>query len=538
MEGVSEDMEPLKVRFEQKRGHFMIIERDPPITRSEINETQMHMFRQCDIPGLLPLDTEDNDGQISLKFLLSGNRMLSEALRATSWSMYDMMNALCRLGEVLEECRNYLLDADRVRLFDEFIFVGKDWNELSFTYIPIDMPTLHKADDLERLIIRWMLKVKEPDGYAIQNLLKLVTTKGFIPLILSRYARQYLAGSLEVGSVSPSKQKNPMQLLSTVAGLNSHQESPDEISHAPSKPLRSWDIFQPPTGDPHTVSEMWNDDLEFRIASPQVNAPRSDGTDSIKGMDISRWRVVLLCSGLLLVAMGWRFIYSNESNEQNLLLCICLTLMTSAGLIFLWKGQPSWMLRNNRGGARARFKKREVDVKEGVVNNQEESPNERFTMKPRFPNPLSKQETYPPAKTFLHMSTNNNQSPLPPETTWLTVPSDQTTLLDHNEMLDRSAYCLIWEKKESANERIPLQGNSLVIGRSSDASQHVDPTIGISRAHAELVRTAEEWRVKDLGSRNGSKLNDQPMAPYELYLLQTGDCLTLGNSQYRFHNIG
>lgn len=73
-----------------------------------------------------------------------------------------------------------------------------------------------------------------------------------------------------------------------------------------------------------------------------------------------------------------------------------------------------------------------------------------------------------------------------------------------------------------------------MIGRSAEAAQHIDETMGISRAHVELVKVSEQWKVKDLGSRNGSRLNDKPMAPYELYSLQIGDCLTLANSQYRF----
>jgi hypothetical protein len=49
------------------------------------------------------------------------------------------------------------------------------------------------------------------------------------------------------------------------------------------------------------------------------------------------------------------------------------------------------------------------------------------------------------------------------------------------------------------------------------------------------VRISEQWKVKDLGSRNGSLLNDMPMAPYELYILHEGDRLTLADSQYRFY---
>lgn len=523
------------IRFEQKRGHYMIIERDPPIIRAEMNETQMQMLKQCDIPGLLPLETEENDGHISLRYLLSGSRMLSETLRTMNWSMYDMMGALCRLGEVLEECRLYLLDADRIRLYDEYIFVGKDWHDLSFTYVPIDMPTLHRVDDLERLIIRWMLKVKEPDGHVFQHVLRLVSTKGFIPISLSRYARQYLAGSLEVGA---SAQDYPKITSISKNAMSYQKDEYADSNPAPSKPLRSWDIFRPPTGDPHSVSELWGDDLYLQEAPIHSEILKLDKPNPGRLMSLSRWRTLLLCTGILIVLAGWRFLYLDEPSEQKLMLCICITLVVGAGMVYLWKWLPDGVLHKFRA------RREKIQMKREPGNNQMkggerhvEAPNERWTVEPRFPNYLSQTSSSsqeiisssPPSSTLGHHVLN-------PETTWFATPGDQTTSLDHSQAHRGTTHYLVWENKESDHQRILLDGNSLVIGRSSEASQHVDPTVGMSRAHAELVRIAEEWRVKDLGSRNGSKLNDQPMAPYELYLLQTGDCLTLGHSQYRFLN--
>lgn len=80
----------------------MIVERDPPLTREDLNDTQIHMLKQCDIPGLLTLETEECDGFVSLRYCFSGTRMLTETMRTSTWSMTDMMGALCRLAEVLE----------------------------------------------------------------------------------------------------------------------------------------------------------------------------------------------------------------------------------------------------------------------------------------------------------------------------------------------------------------------------------------------------------------------------------------------------
>jgi hypothetical protein len=516
-------METLSIRYEQKRGHFMIVERNPPLSRDELNETQLQMLKQCDIPGLLPLETQQCDGQLSLRYTLTGSRMLSEAMRASHWSMADMMGALCRLAEVLEECRLYLLDADRIRLQDEFIFMGDDWQDLRFTYLPIDMPTLHRADDLERLIVRWMMKVKEPDGSVMQQVLRLVATTGFVPMLLSRYARQYLTRTVDSQDGVQSHSRTPSQSAMLIVSTPKNREAEPMLT--PAKASFSWNILQPPSGDPHHISDMWGDD--YNASSSLVTEPDGDSMDS------SRLRIVAVCIAVLLTTVAWKFIYLSEPNEQKLLFSICVTLAASAGVTYVWNGLPEWGTRRKRDQVHVDvLDKRELHAE---AEEDVETENERGSVQPRFINHFGRQSNpTPPASTHSNTKESDPDNKFSAETTWLTSPQDQTTLLDQKNTSQAADYYLIWESK-GIDSRIPLQGNSLVIGRSTEASQHVDETMGISRAHVELVRVTEHWNVKDLGSRNGSKLNDKPMVPYELYSLQSGDCLSLGKSEYTFH---
>lgn len=525
-------MEPLIVRFEQKRGHYMIIERDPPLTGKELNGVQLQMLKQCDIPGLLPMETVEYDGQISLRYALSGTRMMSEVMRTANWSMADMMGALCRLAEVLEECRYYLLDADRIRLLDEYIFVGEDWQDLKLTYLPIDMPTLHRADDLERLIIRWMMKVKEPDGRTLQNVLRLVATDGFIPIVLSRYARQYLAGTAGTSHVMPSRSEVPS--VTSSHPISKKPLPPSTLTAT--KTSRSWDFLQPVSGDLHPVSEMWGDDLSPKLSNIPSNEVRAlEPGPEYEFMDRSRWRIVVACVSLFLVAVIWRFLYLNEPSNQKLIVCLCVTLFIGAGALVLWNGLPVWLNKSRKTSSHYPTE-REIDESFKSIRNDHDDIEERQGGMARFPSfyeqTISDHREYLPEINSQELSGVNSHHA---ETSWLSSPNDQTAYLDPQQVLKNEAYCLVWRTKDNGYG-IPLHGNSLVIGRSAEAAQHVDETTGISRAHIELVRVAEQWKVKDLGSRNGSRLNDKPMAPYELYALQTGDCLTLANSQYQFQH--
>ncbi len=56
----------------------------------------------------------------------------------------------------------------------------------------------------------------------------------------------------------------------------------------------------------------------------------------------------------------------------------------------------------------------------------------------------------------------------------------------------------------------PLEGDSLVIGRSSDSDLMIADRF-LSRQHARLFKVGDEWLAEDLGSRNGTLLNGRPI---------------------------
>lgn len=87
---------------------------------------------------------------------------------------------------------------------------------------------------------------------------------------------------------------------------------------------------------------------------------------------------------------------------------------------------------------------------------------------------------------------------------------------------------LAGSKKNSA---VPLKKDRLTIGRSSECSLRVGSD-AISRKHCELLRSAEGVVIRDLGSRNGTIVNDakidQPTA------LKHGDVIKVGPLEFRF----
>ena len=87
-------------------------------------------------------------------------------------------------------------------------------------------------------------------------------------------------------------------------------------------------------------------------------------------------------------------------------------------------------------------------------------------------------------------------------------------------------------KKDTA---VPLKRDRFVIGRAKECSLRAGSD-AISRRHCEITRTAEGVAVRDLGSRNGTYVNDIKIERETP--LENGDLIRVGPLEFRFESEG
>jgi FHA domain-containing protein len=75
-----------------------------------------------------------------------------------------------------------------------------------------------------------------------------------------------------------------------------------------------------------------------------------------------------------------------------------------------------------------------------------------------------------------------------------------------------------------------LDRDAQVIGRLAGSEIEIQDT-GASRRHAEIRRKGEDFVIVDLGSTNGTLVNDSPVAEYTL---EDGDRITIGRTVLEF----
>jgi two-component system cell cycle response regulator len=89
---------------------------------------------------------------------------------------------------------------------------------------------------------------------------------------------------------------------------------------------------------------------------------------------------------------------------------------------------------------------------------------------------------------------------------------------------------LIYPAGPDMGKRFPLSRNEIVLGRGADCDIQVDRD-SVSRRHARVFRVGEQWMIEDLGSTNGSYVNDVPV---QRSVLRDADFVKIGAAIFKF----
>lgn len=90
--------------------------------------------------------------------------------------------------------------------------------------------------------------------------------------------------------------------------------------------------------------------------------------------------------------------------------------------------------------------------------------------------------------------------------------------------------CLVVIYGNELGKKYNLNASSLVIGRSSKCDIQIDQE-SISRNHSKIVNTGKAILIRDLGSTNGTYVNDEPV---DEYVLRDGDLIKIGRTIFKF----
>ena len=98
----------------------------------------------------------------------------------------------------------------------------------------------------------------------------------------------------------------------------------------------------------------------------------------------------------------------------------------------------------------------------------------------------------------------------------------------------KSEACLVVALGKPIGKRFALNSKTMVIGRGSEVEIPILDR-SLSREHAEVLKSDNgRYYIKDLGSTNGTYLNERKLLPRKPAALKNGDFLKAGNVIFKF----
>nr|WP_246246204.1 DUF6382 domain-containing protein [Paenibacillus lemnae] len=584
--------------FVQDNGTFMVLCREERLDRSEISEVQMGMIRAVKMPHFLPLFLKEMDFNITLEYNITGKKMLAQALKTEKLSLTECYALLLQVITTLEDSSKYLLRAEQYILDENYMFMeGSIQSGMVYlTYLPLvqgaSLGDQGLGSGIRDLLTRLLTSIRELKGNGIQTLIQFCGREDFNLGGLKTLLLELMAE--DDGDIIPNTAKahhpqpehvqpqhmqpqrgaqkhvqpphiQPKEAVSTDSVLNQDNvrsgSTPPfqlhtiqtEIPAKPSHHNRGW--FPPP----ENLDDDWGGDALGELEEEGEESPA---------------RIYWLLGGLLGMAAIWRFLYMSSPGTAAMMISAAASVVVGVISFLGWKGKmrhaasvftrPQKIADEDSGSldfqeARSGKFRFQMERLTGLLSNRAgSSPSSTPVSAHRDSSDLSKENWrwgFPPSQhddveasdsqagdSFRrqgdHYSVNTEiASAFAPADagTVLLQPQREPgagsmTSLQHKP----SPYLEVSLPSQREHERVELRQAHFIIGRSEEVAQYVAASSGISRAHVELFRSPEGYRIKDLGSKNGTLLKGEPMIAYKDYPLEEGDVFVIAGGQYTF----
>ncbi len=119
------------------------------------------------------------------------------------------------------------------------------------------------------------------------------------------------------------------------------------------------------------------------------------------------------------------------------------------------------------------------------------------------------------------------------------MADDKTIIADPGSSIfnppKKSAACLVQYSGTNLGKRYVLDQKEMVVGRAPTVEIVVNEQ-SVSRSHAQCLQQGDEIYVADLGSSNGTYVNDKKISTRQV--LRDGDIIRLGNIVFKFFAQG
>lgn len=509
----------LEYDFSTQNGQSIVFSKKngAKLVPADLNAVQLKMIQSNQIPHMLPLSLENIDLEAKLHYDINSKQKLITYFRDNKTTMNDYYQLFLSIINTLEEAGSYMLDQNKYILTLEFLYIGQHAGDVYLTYLPVNDIEKNTtiAEDMKKLLTDVAGETEGLQGNEFKSILNYIKNSGF--------------------SISGLK-KLLLELISLRSNVYQQQFAYEQSN------------------------QQYGNEQEQQLKNPNQREQQDSivaGSENVTNVKrkkklpplTSKEKTYTFLAAILLIAFSWK-LYDMYTNNAMLIVTIVLSILALAGAVTylkFWRpGVEAIEVEVEVEGKKpAKVKEQVRDIP--VMNNQTQldmRPSE--FQKNVAPNILKQQVQAEPQiqPTFQPVyATDSGSSAL--DTTLLNVDHDDTVLLENEQetaaALDGTAKIevkpvLTRVSQDEESIAIKIDAKNFLIGRNEESVNFVETAAGVSRIHAEIISIdGTSYGIKDLGSKNGSKLNGNPMVPYKLHALNEDDEIELGKAHYTFN---
>jgi hypothetical protein len=503
------------------RGTCLVLSRTDTLRYEHFERIELRMMEANEIPGLLTLESEEIDLIVKLRYEITGKRMLSQWMKTGRFTLEDYYRFLLKCAGTIDDSKTYMLREDGYWLHEHFMFIdGDSPDEPMLVYVPIRIADAKPSarEQFKELALRLSACIGRIEGSGFSSLLSALHRDTF-EFHEIRKLLGTLLSSETANEFRTDRNENLVKEIPTVWQAAS-ESGPDIRMQAP-----SWINAGSEYGDsrqeqaPGILTAEANDSIDpGQHAAPNEREPLTGRQRLLGGAAAG--------AGLLLL---WSF-YPPEAEEGLLSIWTGLTLLMLDAL-FVWVMlRPNWPGKGKLHALAQTYTAMEEREMTGLTSYLSVPAKNQQTA-------VSREAEVSTEGVYERSTGLRAEAATPPRRQDATVLLRPEALAAAGQPAEQKVAERLPEleaHKGGAVERIRLTRDRFVIGREQGMVDYTEETAGVSKLHLEIVREHSEYFAKDLGSKNGTLWNNEPMVPYKWYPLKDGASLQVVNTRFVF----
>ena len=456
------------------------------VDMTKVNSYEIDMLYNNFVEGIIQPEFRSIDGEMLLYNKINGLMNLKEYMLANMLTAAQVVMIMKSVCNVVVEAEEYMLNPDELLIKSDYIFCSIGVEQVRFVYAPGSTDNVKKQ--IRHLIEEIIKKIDHRNSRLVDFMYKvyeLVLVDNFDIELLRKYVFDIQAASTGYECDNDNEYNEQMVLENEALKdmLFGDRESDRKIKRDHCSEAKM---------------ERRKDDLEHLNSTTKDNGSPQKKTDKTK---ILKSLVVVT----ILAGLGMTIFQMTGNDGIVDVRLLMMTVAVAAVEMFLYL---EYQRKNITDTSKACIAEDILENVESETAAEKIAPHEREIL---------------PCEVKTHINGTNVLKNI----------ENATTLLVGEEVYDSDPELLVRLVGNVSEEKyeVRLSKKEVVIGRDS-LSDVVLNDMNISRKHAVLSEKKGRTYIKDLGSTNGTYVNEIRLCRDKCWPLTDGDMLRIGDRDY------